>query len=129
MRCAPLKKNGLSIPMVTGASDLLYPDHASAEPTLAAMDEADVRLIKLGYFGFDPDTQDYWAEVNKIRGAFAAWQKLAETYRVRICYHTHSHRNMGLNAAMMAHLMRDFDPQYFGGISGPGSYGGRGGGV
>ena len=114
------EQNGLSIPMVTGAGDLLYPDHPSAEPTLAAMDEADVRLIKLGYFGFDPDTQDYWAEVDKIRRTFEAWQKLAETYRVRICYHTHSHRCMGLNAAMMAHLMRDFDPRYFGAYLDPG---------
>jgi len=114
------ESEGLSIPMVTGAFDLLLPDHPSAEPTLAAMDAADVRLIKLGYFKFDPEKQDYWSEVDRIQRAFDAWQPLAEKYGVRICYHTHSHRCMGLNASMMAHLMRDRDPRYFGVYLDPG---------
>ncbi len=114
------EENGLSIPMVTGAFDLLLPSHPSAEPTLAAMDTANVRLIKLGYFKIDPTVQDYWAEVSRVRNALEEWQKLAEKYNVRICYHTHSHRCMGLNASMMAHLLRDFDPQYFGAYLDPG---------
>jgi sugar phosphate isomerase/epimerase len=84
------------------------------------MDKADVRLIKLGYFSFDPATMDYWAEVERIRGLFAGWEKLAREYGVKVCYHTHSHRCMGLNCGMLAHLLQGFDPQYLGAYIDPG---------
>ena len=108
------QQDGLSIPMVTGNFDLLLPDHPTAEPILAAMDAADVRLIKLGYFNFNPFEQDYWQEVDRVRKAFEGWARLAEKYNVRICYHTHSRGRMGLNAAMLSHLVRGFDPRYIG---------------
>ena len=105
---------GLAIPMVTGNFDLLLPDDKTAQPILAAMDAADVRLLKLGYFKYDPLSHDYWREVDHIRTAFAGWSKLAETNGVKVCYHTHSRGCMGLNAGMMMHLVRDFDPQLIG---------------
>ena len=108
------RQAGLDVPMVTGNFDLLLPDHPTAEPILSAMDQADVRLIKLGYFIFDPITQDYWKEVDHIRQAFEHWTRLAQRYNVRICYHTHCNRCMGLNAGTLAHLLRGFDPQYIG---------------
>ncbi len=109
-----LAREAISVPMITGNFDLLYPDHPTAEPILAAMDKADVRLIKLGYFKFDPEKQDYWQEVDRIRAGFEGWRKLAEKYRVKVCYHTHSNRCMGLNCAALAHLVRGFDPQFIG---------------
>lgn len=105
---------GVDIPMLTGSFDLLEPDHPTAEPILGAMDEADVRLVKLGYFKFDPAAMDYWDEVDRVRGIFAGWARLAEKHRVKVCYHTHSNRNMGLNAGMLAHLIKDLDPRYIG---------------
>jgi len=105
---------GLDIPMVTGNFDLLLPDHPTAEPIVAAMGQADVRLLKLGYFMIKPDTVDYWAEVDRVRKAFAGWETLGRKHGVKICYHTHSDRCMGLNAAALAHLLRGFDPQYLG---------------
>ena len=111
---------GLSIPMVTGNFDLLTPDHPTAEPLLAAMDKANVRLLKLGYFSFDPHKQGYWAEVDRIRHAFDGWQKLAQQHHVKICYHTHSHRCMGLNCASLAHLLIGFDPKCIGAYIDPG---------
>ena len=75
---------GLTIPMITGNFDLLTPDHPTAEPILAAMDKADVRLVKLGYFRFDPGKQDYWEEVDRVRSAFDGWQKLGKQYNVKI---------------------------------------------
>lgn len=104
------REAGLDIPMVTANFDLLEPDHPTAEPILQAMDTADVRLLKLGYFKFDPAKQDYWAEVDRIRHVFAAWERLVWKYRVKICYHTHSNRCMGLNAGMLAHLIEGFEP-------------------
>jgi sugar phosphate isomerase/epimerase len=115
-----LNTEGLSIPMVTGNFDLLYPDHPTAEPILAAMDKADVRLLKLGYYFFDPEKQDYWPEVDKIRKGFEGWQTLGRKYSVKICYHTHSNRCMGLNCASLAHLVNGFDPRYIGAYLDPG---------
>ncbi|GAB4444476.1 MAG: hypothetical protein Kow00120_14180 [Anaerolineae bacterium] len=109
-----LERAGLAIPMITGSLDLLTPDNPTAEPTLRAMDSANVRLLKLGYFRFDPVTQDYWAEVGKIRAALEGWAQLAQKYNVKICYHTHNDRCMGLNAAALAHLINGFDPRYIG---------------
>ena len=108
--------------MVTANFDLLTADHPLAEPLLAAMDSADVRLLKLGYFRFDPATMDYWEQVDSVRRAFSDWEKLARAYNVKICYHTHSHYCMGLNAAALMHLLRDFDPAYLGAYLDPGHF-------
>ncbi|MBN1671295.1 MAG: sugar phosphate isomerase/epimerase [Kiritimatiellae bacterium] len=108
---AAFRKEGLSVPMVTGNFDLLEPTHPTAAPILSAMDKADVRLIKLGYFKFKPaDQPDYWAEVDRIRRIFEAWQETSRRYNVKICYHTHSHYCMGLNCAALMHLLQGFDP-------------------
>ncbi len=84
------------------------------------MDRAQVRLLKLGYFRFDPATMDYWAEVDRIRTAFGRWEELGRRYNVRICYHTHSQRMMGLNCASLMHLLEGFDPQAIGAYIDPG---------
>ncbi|MFH1571036.1 MAG: sugar phosphate isomerase/epimerase family protein [Gemmatimonadota bacterium] len=109
-----LRAAGLDIPMLTGNFDLLEPSHPTAEPILGAMDAADVRLVKLGYFKLDPATMDYWAEVDRVRRIFEGWARLAEKHRVKVCYHTHSNRCMGLNAGMLAHLIRGLDPRFIG---------------
>ena len=119
---AQMDRAGLQIGMVTGNFDLLTADHPLAEPLLAAMDSANVRLLKLGYFRFEPQTMDYWEQVENVRRAFAAWEKLASIYNVKICYHTHSHYCMGLNAAALMHLLRDFDPAYLGAYLDPGHF-------
>ena len=100
--------------MVTGNFDLLHPEHPTAEPILGAMDAADVRYIKLGYFRYDPVIQEYWNEVDTVRRAFEKWEKMGAKHNVKICYHTHSDRHMGLNAGTLAHLIRGFDPRYIG---------------
>ena len=64
---AQMARAGLRIGMVTGNFDLLTADHPLAEPLLAAMDSADVRLLKLGYFKFEPGTMDYWEQVESVR--------------------------------------------------------------
>ncbi len=117
-----MEQAGLQIGMVTGNFDLLTADHPLAEPLLAAMDSADVRLLKLGYFRFEPQTMDYWEQVDNVRRAFSAWERLASIYNVKICYHTHSHYCMGLNAAALMHLLRDFDPAYLGAYLDPGHF-------
>jgi len=108
-----MKSEGLAVPMVTGNFDLLQPDHPTAEPILSAMDKADVRLLKLGYFSLDP-AKKYWQQVDDVRKAFNGWQVLAQRYGVKVCYHTHSNRCMGLNCASLMHLLQGFDPKCIG---------------
>jgi hypothetical protein len=67
--------------MVTGPFDLLRPDHPAAQPIMAAMDAADVRLLKLGYFAFDPVRENYWEAVERTRAALAGWSELAAMQR------------------------------------------------
>ena len=105
---------GLSIPMVTANFDVIQPDHPTAEPILSAMDSSGIRLIKLGYFRYDPKTQDFWEEVGKIRDALSGWQELGKKHNVKICYHTHSNRHMASNASMLMHLIQGFDSRYIG---------------
>jgi sugar phosphate isomerase/epimerase len=105
---------GLDIPMVTGNFDLLEPEHPTAEPILKAMGKAEVRLLKLGYFRYDPLQHDYMAEIERIRTIFGRWERLARRHGVRICYHTHSDKCMGLNGAGLAHLLAGFDPTLIG---------------
>lgn len=109
-----IRAAGLKLPLVTGTTELLWPDQPDAEPLLAAMDAADVRLLKLGYYRFDPVADSYWEKVDQIRRALERWQTLGQRYNIKICYHTHNDRCMGLNGAALAHLIRGFDPAYIG---------------
>ena len=104
------RDNGLEVPMVTGNFDLLSPDHPTAEPLLAAMDKADVRLLKLGYFAYDSKGGAYLDQVDRVRRILADWEAPARRYGVRICYHTHSLGCLGSNTAGLAHLLADRDP-------------------
>lgn len=105
---------GLCIPMVTANFDVLWPSYPGIEGLLSAMAAADVRRLKLGYYKFNPDEQDYWEEVARIRKGFSDWQELGRRYGVKICYHTHSNRCMGLNGAALAHLLEGTDPAHIG---------------
>ena len=111
---AALRSAGIDVPMLTGNFDLLSPEHPTAEPILRAMKAADVRLLKLGYYKFNPYEQRYWTVVERVRRDFEGWQELAEKYDVCVCYHTHSDRCMGLNAAALCHLIRGFDSSRIG---------------
>lgn len=111
---ALLRAEGLDIPMVTGHFDLLAPTHPTAEPLLAAMEQADIRHLKLGYFPYRPWEMDYRQALDSARRTLAAWEPLARRHHVRICYHSHSRQNLGLNGASLAHLFDGLDPDCFG---------------
>ncbi len=113
------KSAGLQIPMITGEGSLVDPDDARVKPLLKAMDENDIRLLKLGYFRFDPLKDDYWEKVDKSRRSFSGWEKLAEEYNIKICYHTHSNRCLGLNCAALMHILKGFDPALIGAYMDP----------
>jgi len=107
------RDEGLDIPMVTGDTGVLLPN-SEGERLVASMADADIRKLKLGYFKFVPTEMDYWVEVEKAREALGGWQELSKQYGVKICYHTHSQRCLGLNAGTLSHLLTGFDPEHIG---------------
>ena len=109
-----MRAEGLDVPLVTGNFDLLGPDHPTAEPLLAAMEAAGLPFLKLGYFFFKPEEQDYWPEVDRARRLLEAWEEPARRHGVCICYHTHSDRCLGLNCAALMHLLQGRDPACIG---------------
>ena len=67
-----MRRSGLDVPMVTGDFDLLEPTHPTALPILRAMDRADVRLLKLGYFRFRPGASSDGASAQRAEISRAA---------------------------------------------------------
>lgn len=109
-----MASEGLSVPMCTGEGTLTDPDMPGAEPLMAAMAEAGVKFLKLGYFHFKDTHADYWQAVNHARQKLSGWEKLAEKHNVTVCYHTHSGPYLGCTAAALTHLLHDFNPKYIG---------------
>ena len=105
---ALFRSRGLDIPLITAEGDLVDPQAPGAEPLLQAMAAAGVPRVKLGYFKLDP-AADYWSAVDDCRAKLSAWGEMAARLGVQIVYHTHSNRCMGLNAGMLAHLLRGLD--------------------
>jgi len=110
---ATLRTENLHVPLVTAEGSLVQPADPTARPILQAMDRADIRLLKLGYFRVDP-IRDYRIQFDQVRRAMEGWQQLGREYRVKICYHTHAHRRMGLNAGLLAQMINGLDPEYIG---------------
>jgi len=117
---ALFRQHGLAVPLVTAPTDLITADDPRATAILPAMDQADVRLLKIGYFRYDPAHQGYPDAVQQARRQLADWEKLARQHRVKICYHTHSGGFLGLNGAGLAHLLEGFDPACLGAYLDPG---------
>jgi sugar phosphate isomerase/epimerase len=105
-----LRARGLDIPMITANTDLVDPSADGVDTLLAAMAAAGVPRVKLGYYKLDL-AADYWATVDTCREKLAAWSTKAQSHGVQVVYHTHSNRCMGLNAGMLAHLLRGLNPQ------------------
>lgn len=108
-----MRSAGLDIPMITANTDLVDPAADGVDALLSAMAAAGVPRVKLGYYKLDVDG-DYWANVDDCRAKLSAWGEKAGQHGVQVIYHTHSNRCMGLNAGMLAHLLRGQDPQTVG---------------
>lgn len=107
---ATLRARGFDIPMITANTDLVDATAVGVDTLLAAMAAAEVPRVKLGYYKIDLSA-DYWAAVDACREKLASWGEKARSHGVQVLYHTHSNRCMGLNAGMLAHLLRGLDPR------------------
>jgi sugar phosphate isomerase/epimerase len=103
---------GLSIPMVTAPTDLTSASAPYAEALFQACGNAGVKLLKPGYW--PAPTDGYWNAVKAMQADVRAFADLGRRYGVKPCLHTHSGSNMGLNAAALMHVLRDFTPEEVG---------------
>ena len=105
---------GLCIPLVTTPGDFISADIDYAERMYAGCGEAGVANIKLGYWHWREDNPTYWEHVDIIRKELEKFSALSEKYGPKTCIHTHSGRDMGLNASSAMHLVKGFDPKHVG---------------
>ncbi len=112
---------GLFVPLVTGPTGLTDPRQPGTEELLAALAEAGVPRLKLGYFRHNP-LRPYWDQVDDARRSLENWEVLGRIYGVQLCYHTHSGNYLGLNAAALMHLLRDHNPAHIGAYLDPGHF-------
>ena len=120
---AQMTQAGLRIGMVTGNFDLLTADHPLGGAAAGrdgygrrAAAEAGLFQVRAGHDGL------LGAGGRGAAGPLPRGEKLASIYNVKVCYHTHSHYCMGLNAAALMHLLRDFDPALLGAYLDPGHF-------
>jgi sugar phosphate isomerase/epimerase len=109
---AKVRAADLTIPMVTTPTDLTDPKAACAEPLYRACGEARIGMVKVGYW--PAPTEGYWQAVDRMKAGVEGFAKLGDRYGVVTLLHTHSGLNMGLNAAAVMHILRDFDPKRVG---------------
>ena len=110
---------GLCIPLVTTPGDFTRPDLDYADRLYAACGEAGVNHIKLGYWHWTPG-QDYWSEVDVVRGYLEGFQELSSKHGVQTVVHNHSGLSMGLNSCAAMNVVKGFDPQHIGIFADPG---------
>lgn len=108
-----LRKSGLSVPIISAATDLTDPNNPVTDRLLAACHDAGIPLLKPGYWHFQTGT-DYAKRVDSVRRDLEQWEKKAMMRGVKIALHTHSGTNMGLNAAAMLYLVKGFNPAHIG---------------
>ena len=110
---------GLCIPLVTTPGDFTTPDLDYADRLYAACGEAGVKHIKLGYWHWTPD-QDYWQEVDVVKGYLEGFEKLSSKHGVQTVVHNHSGMSMGLNSCAAMNVVKGFDPEHVGIFADPG---------
>ena len=110
---------GLSIPLVTAPGDFNRPDIDYAEAYYAAMGEAGVGHVKLGYWHWEPE-KGYWDQLDEIRGYMEGFQALSAKHGVKTVVHNHSGKSMGLNSCAAMNIVKDCDPQHVGIFADPG---------
>jgi len=112
------KDEGLSIPMITTPTDFVEPDNPVVEKVFSGCREAEINIIKIGYWYMEKD--GYWKTIEKIREKIEKFLKLSEKYNVKILVHNHSGGTMGLNSSSVMNIVKGFNPKYIGVFLDPG---------
>lgn len=112
-----LEQAGLQVPMAT--TDLTDPASVAAEQTLGACAEAGIRLIRLGYWKYDPQ-RGYAACFDSARRDLDGLVRLAEKHGVRLAIQLHGDTIHG-SGAQAAALLARHDPALLGAYPDPGN--------
>ncbi|MBA3709883.1 MAG: sugar phosphate isomerase/epimerase [Planctomycetes bacterium] len=107
------RSQGLRVELATLPGDAIDPGDPDTRGTLEACADAGIRLVKLGYWTWQPG-EDYWKRVDAITAALAGFEAIARRLGITVLVHTHSDRYYGANAAGAALLVRRFDPKHVG---------------
>lgn len=105
------REEGLVVGLVTAPTNVTDPASRIARVLFDACARAEVPAIKLGYFLYRPPYLDCLKEARQQLAGFA---KLASATKVKACYHTHSGKMLGNNAASLRLLLQDSDPHHLG---------------
>ena len=100
-------------PMASAPVDFTDPTSAEAKRFYSACEEADVRLIKIGYWYYE-EGEAYWPAIDRARKELEGFARLSEQHGVKTLCHTHSGPVLGSNCAGLMHLLDGFDPAHVG---------------
>jgi sugar phosphate isomerase/epimerase len=103
--------HGLFIGLVSAPTDLADPEAKAGKMIFEAAAIAQVPAVKIGYF---PYRGPYDSCLKEARCRMAGFARLAQSSKVRACYHTHSGSFLGNNAAGLRLLLEGLDPHHVG---------------
>ncbi len=106
-----LADRGTPIGMISAPGDLIDARSTLARTLCHIMARTDIRLLKIGYFPFDPARQDYDAATQAAVEHLARWEELAKAHDLTICYHSHAHQ-LGASAGMLVDLFRTLSTRH-----------------
>lgn len=112
-----LQAEGVTVPMAT--TDLTDPGALPTERLLAACAEAGIRLIRLGYWNYDPAI-GYASILDTARHQLDQLAGMAQRSGVRLAIQLHGGTIHG-SGAQAAALLADHDPQIIGAYPDPGN--------
>jgi sugar phosphate isomerase/epimerase len=106
-----LASGSIRIGMISGPGDLTDPASPLADKLCRAMARSGVPLLKIGYFPFNPLKHHYLPALEDARKKLAGWAALAQSHKVKVCYHTHIN-NLGSSAGVLSQMLADLPPQH-----------------
>jgi sugar phosphate isomerase/epimerase len=105
-----LAAQNLSIGLVSAPPNLIDPDSPAAQALSRAMSRANLKLLKIGYFPFNPEKHPYHSALQSAREKLIRWAHLAQAHNFTICYHTHANY-LGSSAGTLAAILHDLPSQ------------------
>lgn len=112
-----LKESGLTVPMAT--TDLTDPAAIDTERLFAAFAESGIRVVRLGYWKYDPAT-GYAAILQTARRQLDRLTELAGAAGIKLTIQLHGGTIHGSGAQTIA-LLHDHDPNVLGAYPDPGN--------
>ncbi len=101
--------HNLFIGLVSAPPGFTDPDAPLAQALCQAMSRSGLKLLKIGYFPFQPEKHDYKTSLSDARRKLSRWAQLAQDHNFTVCYHTHANQ-LGSSAGTLAAMLQDISP-------------------